>query len=64
VLTFVYDVLTNYGFAVLMGRWRDPLPFIAAGIPFSVMHIVSNALIFAGMGTFIFYRRKSRRDGA
>lgn len=64
VLTFVYDVLTNYGFAVLMGRWRDPLPFIAAGIPFSIMHVVSNAVIFAGMGTFIFYRRKSLRDGA
>jgi uncharacterized membrane protein len=64
VLTLVYDILTNYGFAVLMGRWRAPLPFIAAGIPFSVMHFVSNALIFAGMGSFIFYRRKSHGDGA
>lgn len=63
VLTFVYDVLTNYGFAVLMGRWRDPIPFIAAGIPFSVMHIVSNILIFAGLGTFIFLRRRPRGEG-
>ncbi len=61
VLTFLYDVLTNYGFAVTMGRWRDPLPFIAAGIPFSVMHVVSNVLIFAGVGAFVFSRARSRR---
>jgi hypothetical protein len=62
VLTFLYDVLTNYGFAVLMGRWRDPLPFIAAGIPFSAMHVVSNALIFAGVGAFVFLRHRRGRD--
>jgi len=64
VLTFLYDVLTNYGFAVTMGRWGDPLPFIAAGIPLSAMHIVSNVLIFAGVGAFIFLRQRPRRDAA
>ena len=64
VLTFVYDVLTNYGFAVLMERWADPWPFLAAGIPFSVLHMVTNALVFAGVGTFVFYRSGTRRDGA
>ncbi len=62
VLTFLYDVFTNYGFALTMGKWSDPLPFIAAGIPFSVMHIVSNVLIFAGVGAFIFLRHRPRRD--
>lgn len=62
MLTFLYDILTNYGFAVTMGRWSDPLPFIAAGIPFSVMHIVSNVLIFAGVGAFVFLRHGNRRD--
>ena len=64
VVTFVYDILTNYGFAVLMGRWSDPMPFIAAGIPFSVMHIVSNVLIFAGVGAFAFSRHRPRRGTA
>jgi uncharacterized membrane protein len=62
VLTFIYDVLTNYGFAVTMGRWSDPLPFIAAGIPFSVVHIVSNALVFAGVATLVHSRKRPRRD--
>jgi membrane-bound metal-dependent hydrolase YbcI (DUF457 family) len=62
VLTFLYDVLTNYGFAAAMGRWDDPWPFIAAGIPFSVMHIVSNVLIFAGVGAFVFLRHRPGRD--
>jgi hypothetical protein len=53
VLTLGYSVLTDYGFAVSIGRWRDPLPVIAAGLPFSVLHIVSNALIFAGVGAFV-----------
>jgi uncharacterized membrane protein len=64
VLTFVYDVITNYGFAVLMGRWSDPLPFIAAGLPFSLMHIVSNVLVFAGVGAFVFSRRRPRGGAA
>jgi hypothetical protein len=64
VLTFLYDVITNYGFAVLMGRWSDPLPFIAAGIPFSVMHIVANVFIFAGVGAFVFVRGKPRKGAA
>lgn len=64
VLTCIYDVITNYGIAVSMGRYDDPLPVIAAGIPFSVMHIVANVLIFAGIGTFAYYRRGSRTDGS
>jgi hypothetical protein len=64
VLTFLYDVLTNYGFAVTMGRYKDPLPFIAAGIPFSVMHILANVIIFAGVGAFVFARGRPRGGAA
>jgi hypothetical protein len=53
VLTLVYSVLADYGFAVSIGRWRDPLPVIAAGLPFSVLHIVSNTLIFGGVGALV-----------
>ena len=41
--------------------WLLPLPFIAAGVPFSVMHIVANVLIFAGVGAFVFVRGKPRK---
>lgn len=53
VLTLAYGVIADYGFAVSMGRWKDPFPVIAAGLPFSVVHIVSNGLIFGGTGAFI-----------
>ena len=56
VLTLAYGVVADYGFAVSMGRWKDPFPVIAAGLPFSVVHIVSNGLIFAGAGAFIVRR--------
>jgi uncharacterized membrane protein len=63
VLTFAYDIITNYGIAVTMGRWNAPLPVIASGIPFSIMHLVSNILIFAGIGSFVFHRRRTGRGG-
>jgi uncharacterized membrane protein len=60
VLTLVYSVLADYGLAVSMGRWREPLQVIAAGIPFSIVHIVSNALIFGALGAFVVHKRKLR----
>ena len=59
LLTFAYGILADYGFAVSIGRWKDPLPVIAAGLPFSVIHIVSNGLIFAGLGAFLLRRPKA-----
>lgn len=59
VMTFVYGVLADYGFAVSIGRWKDPLPVIAVGLPFSVIHVISNALIFGGLGAFLVRRRES-----
>jgi hypothetical protein len=58
ILTFVYGVSADYGFAVSMGRWKDPLPVIAAGLPFSVVHILSNAIIFFGVSVFVVRKYK------
>jgi hypothetical protein len=63
VLTLIYGILTDYGFAVSMGRWRDPLPVIAAGIPFSAVHILSNALIFGGASAFVVRKYPPGRKG-
>ncbi|MFH1312826.1 MAG: hypothetical protein ABIJ00_06320 [Candidatus Eisenbacteria bacterium] len=62
VLTFVYSIAADYGFAVAIGRWKDPLPVIAAGLPFSVLHIVSNTLIFGGVSTFIVRKYRLRTE--
>jgi hypothetical protein len=62
LLTFGYSVAVDYGFAVSIGRWKHPLPVIVAGIPFSAVHIISNALIFGGVGAFM--ARKYKPAGA
>ena len=59
LLTLLYGILADYGFAVSIGRWEDPIPVIAAGLPFSVIHIISNGLIFGGLGAYLVRRRKS-----
>ncbi len=63
VLTLVYGVLADYGFAVSMGRWKDPWPVIIAGIPFSTVHILSNAVIFFGVSVFAVRKYRLGTDG-
>jgi len=63
LLTLIYGVLADYGFAVSMGRWRDPWPVIIAGIPLSTLHIVSNAVIFFGVSLFALRKYKVGADG-
>ncbi|MFH1313972.1 MAG: hypothetical protein ABIJ00_12210 [Candidatus Eisenbacteria bacterium] len=63
LLTVVYGVLADYGFAVSMGRWKDPWPVIIAGIPFSTVHIISNAVIFFGVSLFAVRKYKIGTDG-
>jgi hypothetical protein len=58
VLTIVYDILTNYGAAVAMGRWRSPIPVLAAGIPLGLLHVISNAAIFGGVGAMLMLRHR------
>jgi len=43
VLTFIYDVLTNAAFGLTIGPFW---PAVISGIAFSLMHMVSNGLIF------------------
>jgi hypothetical protein len=62
-LALGYDIITNYGVAVSMGRAGSPLPVIAAGLPFSVAHVVSNAMIFTGVAALIARRYGFRTKG-
>ncbi|MFW9943993.1 MAG: hypothetical protein ACFFB7_03260 [Candidatus Sifarchaeia archaeon] len=46
-LTIFFDLLTNYGFAVAFG-----LPYwlaLVSGLPFMVVHVVSNTIIFGAV---------------
>jgi len=43
LLTFWYDLTTNFAFAVLFGPFW---PTLLGGLGFSVLHIVSNGMIF------------------
>jgi hypothetical protein len=49
-LTLVYDIVTNLGFAVIIGNGRPDLftviGVLVAGAIFSAIHVVSNAVIF------------------
>lgn len=47
LLTLVYDILTNIGAYIAAGTPDTFWAFIISGLSFSVIHIVSNALIFA-----------------
>jgi hypothetical protein len=64
LLTVVYDVLTNYGVAVSVGRWRDPAAIMIAGAPFAVLHTVSNAMIFGAVGAILVRRHPHPEGGA
>jgi hypothetical protein len=55
-LTLVYDVVTNYGVAVSIGRWRDPLAVIVAGAPFAAIHVAANAIIFGAIAAIVLPR--------
>ena len=62
LLTLIYDILTNYGVAVSIGRWRNPAAIMLAGIPFSAIHIVSNAVIFGAAGALVARRWPHRSE--
>ncbi len=57
VLTFYYDALTNYGVAVSIGKSRDPLVVMLAGIPFAAIHIVTNTMIFGAVAALVVRKR-------
>lgn len=50
-LTFIYDVITNFGVAVTFTLGGMPMPLaivsaIISGTPFSMIHIISNIFVF------------------
>ncbi len=48
LLTFIFDILTNLAFPVQAGfSFTQTLVALVAGIGFSVVHFISNALIFS-----------------
>ena len=50
ILTLLYDVGTNVGFALSAGLMSQVLTIIAAGVVFSFIHLVTNTILF---GTLI-----------
>ncbi|HVP56850.1 MAG TPA: ECF transporter S component [bacterium] len=57
VLTFCYDAVTNYGVAVSIGKWRDPLVVMFAGVPFAAIHVATNAMIFGAVAVLVANKR-------
>lgn len=51
VLTLVYDILTNLAVAYMAGQL---IPILIGGIVFSLVHIISNTIIFAVLSPAIF----------
>ena len=49
-LTAVYDLATNVAIGI---SFSQVLPTLVAGIPFSIIHILANALIFALGGPYL-----------
>lgn len=47
VLTLLFDTLTNLALGIHLG---PILPTLAAGLAFAILHIVSNAVVFAVIG--------------
>ena len=62
VLTLIYDILTNYGVAVSVGRWQNPAAIMLAGVPFSAIHIVTNTVIFGAAGALLARLRAHRSE--
>jgi len=55
-LTLFYDILTNLAVALAFGLWERWYAVVIGGITFSLIHIVSNTLIFALVGGTLFRR--------
>lgn len=57
VLTVVYDLLTNLAVAFVMGQF---LPVMLAAVPFALLHIVSNVIIFSVLSPVLLGLSESR----
>ncbi len=48
--TLIYSLATDVALAASIGKLRHPLPIVIAGLPFSLVHTLSNGAIFFGVG--------------
>jgi len=55
-LTLAYDGLTNYGVAVSIGKWQDPLVVMIAGLPFAAIHVATNTMIFGAVAALVAHK--------
>ncbi|MDH4223231.1 MAG: ECF transporter S component [candidate division Zixibacteria bacterium] len=60
LLTLVYDILTNLGVVVVAGEF---VPVMIAGIPFALLHLLSNTIIFMVLSPVIFRLAKLEKRG-
>jgi hypothetical protein len=51
ILTLIYDILTNLAVAYVVGQF---IPVMLAAVPFSLIHIGSNAIIFVVLTPVLF----------
>ncbi len=59
VMTFIYDLLTNLASAFMMGKFW---PVMIAGIPFALIHIVSNVVIFTTLSPLLLVMSSSLQN--
>ncbi len=50
LLTLVYDLVTNVAIGITFSQL---LPTLAAGVPFALVHVLANALVFALAGPYL-----------
>lgn len=60
LLTLVYDLLTNLGVAIVAGEF---IPVMFAAIPFALIHLLSNTIIFVLLTPILFRLAKLERRG-
>ena len=60
LLTLVYDILTNLGVVIVAGEF---VPVMLAGVPFALIHLFSNAIIFVLLTPVLFRLAKLERRG-
>jgi len=59
-VTLLYDILTNLGVVIIMGEF---IPIMIAAIPFTLIHLLSNTLIFILLTPLLFRLAKLERRG-
>jgi energy-coupling factor transport system substrate-specific component len=59
VLTLIYDLFTNLASAFVMGQFW---PVMIAGIPFALVHIASNVIIFVVLSPLLLGMSRSLRS--